>query len=105
MRSKCTCVLLLIRKSTKAFYLEFAKTSATCFFGSAIPMPPKKYYNKAYTLDPDSDVLLVNFGSLALFAVGNSTRHSRVFREAVTINDQNDKGWVGLVTDSSRVRR
>jgi tetratricopeptide (TPR) repeat protein len=59
------------------------------------PDGAEEYYNKAYTLDPDSDTLLVNFGSLALFR-GQLDKALARFREAVSINDQNDKAWVGL---------
>ncbi len=52
-------------------------------------------YNKAYTIDPDSDALLTNFGSLELYR-GDSNRALDRFREAVSINDRNDKAWVGL---------
>lgn len=55
----------------------------------------EEYYNKAYTIFPDSDVLLVNFGSLALFR-GEYDKALERFREAVGINDKNDKAWVGL---------
>ena len=52
-------------------------------------------YNKAYTIDPDSDALLTNFGSLELYR-GDSDRALARFREAVSLNDRNDKAWVGL---------
>jgi tetratricopeptide (TPR) repeat protein len=55
----------------------------------------EEYYNKAYTIHPDSDLLLVNFGSLALYK-GEYDKALARFREAVTINDKNDKAWVGL---------
>ncbi len=55
----------------------------------------EEYYNKAYTVDPDSDTLLVNFGSLALVR-GQLDKALARFRSAVTINDKNDKAWVGL---------
>ncbi len=55
----------------------------------------EEYYNKAYTVDPDSDVLLVNFGSLALYR-GQLDKALARFRAAVSINDKNDKAWVGL---------
>ncbi len=55
----------------------------------------EEYYNKAYTLQPDSDTLLVNFGSLALYRGAYETALAR-FREAVSLNDRNDKAWAGL---------
>lgn len=55
----------------------------------------EEYYNKAYTLQPDSDVLLVNFASLSVYK-GDYEKALIRFREAVQINDKNDKAWVGL---------
>jgi tetratricopeptide (TPR) repeat protein len=55
----------------------------------------EEYYNKAYTLFPESDILRVNFGSLALYR-GEYDKALERFRESVHLNDRNDKGWVGL---------
>lgn len=55
----------------------------------------EEYYNKAYTLDPDSDVLLVNFGTLELQRQNYGLAIDR-FRRAVEMNRENDKAWVGL---------
>jgi tetratricopeptide (TPR) repeat protein len=52
-------------------------------------------YNKAYTIQPDSDALLVNFGSLSIYR-GEYDKALARFREAVRLNDRNDKAWVGL---------
>ncbi|MCB0349613.1 MAG: tetratricopeptide repeat protein [Bdellovibrionales bacterium] len=59
------------------------------------PDGAEEYYNKAFTISPDSDVLLVNFGSLALYRGEYNVALSR-FREAVSLNDKNDKAWAGL---------
>ena len=53
------------------------------------------YYNKAYTLDPGSDVLLVNFGTLEI-QKGDLERAKIRFRQAIDRNPVNDKAWVGL---------
>ncbi|MGZ3747836.1 MAG: tetratricopeptide repeat protein [Pseudobdellovibrionaceae bacterium] len=53
------------------------------------------YYNKAYTLNPDSDVLLVNFGTLEVQRQ-DFDKSLYCFRQAVNINSKNDKAWVGL---------
>lgn len=55
----------------------------------------EEYYNKAYTMDPESDALLVNFGSLALYR-GDLQKAIARFREAVILNDRNEKAWIGL---------
>ncbi|HEY8269872.1 MAG TPA: tetratricopeptide repeat protein [Pseudobdellovibrionaceae bacterium] len=53
------------------------------------------YYNKAYTLNPSSDVLLVNFGTLEVQRQ-DFDKSLYCFRQAVEINSKNDKAWVGL---------
>lgn len=55
----------------------------------------ERFYQKAYTLNPESDVLMVNFGSLAI-QKGDLNKAVEFFRRSVQINDSNDKGWVGL---------
>ncbi|HEX4926139.1 MAG TPA: tetratricopeptide repeat protein [Bdellovibrionales bacterium] len=52
-------------------------------------------YNRAYTLSPHSDVLLVNFGTLEIQRKNYDLAASR-FREALNLNQHNDKAWVGL---------
>jgi tetratricopeptide (TPR) repeat protein len=55
----------------------------------------EEYYDKAYTLRPDSDVLLVNYGTLEVQRGAWNEAVTR-FRSAVEINAQSDRGWVGL---------
>ncbi|WP_246845821.1 lipopolysaccharide assembly protein LapB [Bdellovibrio sp. ZAP7] len=55
----------------------------------------EEYYNKAYTINTTSDVLLVNFGTLEVQR-GDFDKSLYCFRKAVEINPQNDKAWVGL---------
>jgi tetratricopeptide (TPR) repeat protein len=55
----------------------------------------EEYYNKAYTMNPSSDVLLVNFGTLQV-QVGDFDKSLYCFRKAVEVNPENDKAWVGL---------
>lgn len=55
----------------------------------------EEYYNKAYTMNPDSDVLMVNFGSLAVQR-RQLDMAVRRFRRAVELNGKNEKGWMGL---------
>lgn len=58
-------------------------------------------YNKAYTLNPDSDVLLVNFGTLEVQRQ-DFDKSLYCFRRAVEINPKNDKAWVGLALVHAR---
>lgn len=55
----------------------------------------EEHYNKAYTLFPDSDLLLVNLGTLQVQR-GDFDKSLYCFRRAVEQNPHNDKGWVGL---------
>lgn len=55
----------------------------------------EQYYQKAFTLNPDSDVLMVNLGSLEI-QKGDLNKAVDMFRAAVALNDANDKAWVGL---------
>ena len=52
-------------------------------------------YNRAYTLSPHSDVLLVNFGTLEVQRKNYELAAER-FRKALELNQNNDKAWVGL---------
>jgi tetratricopeptide (TPR) repeat protein len=55
----------------------------------------EEYFHKAYTLSPDSDVLLVNLGTLFVQRQDFASSLER-FRLAVEKNPLNDKAWVGL---------
>ncbi len=55
----------------------------------------EEYYNKAYTVNTQSDVLLVNFGTLEVQR-NDFDKSLYCFRKAVEINPENDKAWVGL---------
>jgi len=52
-------------------------------------------YNKAYTINPDSDALLVNYGTLEIQR-NNLDKALARFRAAVEVNSQNSRAWVGL---------
>ena len=52
-------------------------------------------YNRAYTMDANSDTLLVNYGTLEIQR-GDLQKAVTRFREAVEINALSDKAWVGL---------
>lgn len=55
----------------------------------------EEYYNRAFALNPHSDVLLVNYGSLEIQR-GNLDRAAVRFRAAVHENPENDRAWLGL---------
>ncbi len=55
----------------------------------------EEYYNKAYTLKIQEDVLLVNFGTLSVQKC-DYDKALDCFRRAVDINSYNDKAWFGL---------
>lgn len=55
----------------------------------------EEYYNKAYTLNPESDILLVNLGTLEVQR-NDFDKSVYCFRRAIEINADNDKAWVGL---------
>lgn len=55
----------------------------------------EEYYNKAYTLNPGCDTLLVNFGTLEVQRQ-DFDKSLFCFRQAVEANPKNDKAWVGL---------
>ncbi|MBX3021091.1 MAG: tetratricopeptide repeat protein [Bdellovibrionales bacterium] len=52
-------------------------------------------YNKAHRLQPDSDILYVNLGTLAVQRQ-NWDEAIEKFRFALGLNRSNDKAWVGL---------
>lgn len=55
----------------------------------------EEYYDKAYTISPDSDILLVNYGTLEIQR-GSWDAAVERFRQAVAANPENDRAWVGL---------
>lgn len=55
----------------------------------------EEFYNKAYTLQPDSDVLLVNLGTLEM-QKHNLERALERYRYAVELNTTNPRAWIGL---------
>ncbi|MEK7357959.1 MAG: tetratricopeptide repeat protein, partial [Bdellovibrionota bacterium] len=55
----------------------------------------EEYYDKAYTIFPESDILLVNYGTLEIQR-GSWDAAVERFRQAVAANAQNDRAWVGL---------
>lgn len=52
-------------------------------------------YNKAYTLRPDSAVLMINFGTLEIQRENWHEAGER-FRQAIALDENEDRAWVGL---------
>lgn len=71
------------------------KNMGNIFLKMGDPDSAEEFYNKAYTIDPESDVLFVNYGSLYVYK-GDYNKALARFREAIHLNDKNDKAWVGL---------
>lgn len=55
----------------------------------------EKYYFVAQEINPESDVLLVNLGTLE-FQRDQLNKSVTYFRKAIEVNIKNDKAWVGL---------
>lgn len=52
-------------------------------------------YNKAYTINSQSDILLINFGTLEVQRE-DFDKALFCFRKAIELNAHNDKAWIGL---------
>lgn len=55
----------------------------------------EEFYNKAFELSADNDVVLVNLGTLDIQRKDFDQALGR-FRKALEVNPKNDKAWVGL---------
>ncbi|MES2856060.1 MAG: tetratricopeptide repeat protein, partial [Bdellovibrionota bacterium] len=55
----------------------------------------EEFYDKAYTIRPNSDILLVNYGTLEIQRENHESALER-FRAAVAVNANSDRAWVGL---------
>ncbi|MCB0391175.1 MAG: tetratricopeptide repeat protein [Bdellovibrionales bacterium] len=55
----------------------------------------EEFYNKAYTIYPDSDILLVNLGTLEM-QKRDLERAAERYRMAVDVNPSNSRAWIGL---------
>lgn len=54
-------------------------------------------YNRAFAINEHSDILMVNYGSLAILR-HDLSKAVQCFRRAVELNNQNSKAWVGLAS-------
>ena len=76
-------------------FFELFKTMGNIFVRNGDFDSAEDSYNKAYRLSPESDVLSVNFGTLAIQRQ-NWEEATMRFRRALEINNANDRAWVGL---------
>jgi tetratricopeptide (TPR) repeat protein len=86
--------LALLTEENEALF-ECYKNMGNIFVRQGDFESAEDYYNKAYTLNPSSDILLVNFGTLEVQRQ-DFDKSLYCFRQAVEINPKNDKAWVGL---------
>lgn len=86
---------LAVLTEENAYLFELYKNMGNIFVRRGDFDGAEEYYNKAYTMNPQSDVLLVNFGTLEVQR-NDFDKSLYCFRKAVEINPENDKAWVGL---------
>lgn len=74
---------------------EIYKTIGNIFVKEGDYDAAEENYNRAFAMNSNSDVLLVNYGTLEIQR-GHLNEAADRFRQAVHINMSNDKAWVGL---------
>lgn len=86
---------LLLQSEDSPFLFYIFKNLGNIYVHTQNFDAAEESYNKAYALNPKSDVLLVNYGTLEL-QKGLVESALERFRQAVEVNPENDKAWVGL---------
>ncbi len=86
---------LAVIKNEDSRLFELYKNMGNIFVRQGDFEAAEEFYNKAYTMNPNSDILLVNFGTLEVQRQ-DFEKSLFCFRRAVEINAENDKAWVGL---------
>lgn len=86
---------LSIAPENSSEFFELFKTMGNIFVRRGDLESAEDSYHKAHRLIPDSDVLQVNFGTLAIQRQqwDSAIEH---FRKALGINSSSDKAWIGL---------
>ena len=87
--------LLSTEHPTDLVQFEILKNLGNCYLRLGQIDRAEDSYSKCYTICPDSDVLLVNLGTLSI-QKNNLAQAIEFFRKAVEINDLNSKAWLGL---------
>lgn len=82
-------------QDTHVMLFEVYKNLGNIFLRENDVDATEEFYNKAYSINSNSDVLLVNMGTLA-FQGGDFNLALERYRQALEINSKNDKAWVGL---------
>jgi tetratricopeptide (TPR) repeat protein len=93
LQSYFECLSIVDEERIELF--EVFKNIGNLFVRKADFESAEEFYNKAYALKSDSDILLVNYGILEMQR-GDLNKARDRFRSAVQLNDRNDKAWVGL---------
>lgn len=86
---------LAILKEENSEVFEAYKNMGNIFVKQGDFEAAEEYYNKAYTMNSLSDVLLVNLGTLEIQR-NDFEKAIYCFRKAVEVQARNDKAWVGL---------
>lgn len=86
---------VMIAPEDSPLLFEVFKTLGNIFVRRGDLDSAEDSYNKAHRLKPDSDVLHVNLGTLAVQRQRWDEASDR-FRHALDLNRANDKAWVGL---------
>lgn len=84
---------MLTEESSELF--EVYKNMGNIFMREGDFESAEEFYNKAFVINANSDVLHVNLGTLSLQQQSHDLAVTR-FRTALEINPRNDKAWVGL---------
>ncbi|MCB0368398.1 MAG: O-linked GlcNAc transferase [Bdellovibrionales bacterium] len=87
------CLSNLIEDTNMLF--EIYKNVANIFVKFKEFDSAEEYFYKAYQINNNSDLLLVNIGVLE-FQKKDLEKSIHCFRKAIEINNNNDKAWVGL---------
>jgi tetratricopeptide (TPR) repeat protein len=85
----------LIAPEHSSEFFELFKTMGNIFVRRGDFDSAEDSYNKAHRIQPESDILHVNFGTLLIQQQAWDEACGR-FRKALEINPENDKAWVGL---------
>jgi tetratricopeptide (TPR) repeat protein len=86
---------LMIAPEFSLEFFELFKTMGNIFVRRGDLDSAEDSYHKAHRLNPDSDILHVNFGTLSIQRQNWEDACGK-FRKALEFNLANDKAWVGL---------
>ena len=92
---RCFEECLRLAKDECPFLFDVYKLLGNANVRSADFNAAEECYNRAFAVNPRSDALMVNYGTLEIQRDDLEAAVGR-FREAVELNGRNDKAWVGL---------